>query len=515
VLLNHLDLTFNDGVEQLHLTDHAAATTITTKSGSGFDTLLIKTGVTITQASGGDIVLNARGDFTQQAGSLIETTGNVVINSDVDDVDPPGAVITLLGPINANQVTVYGTGDNDTVLVGRVTSKTDVYAGGGDDIITVGTPAPSTVDGISGALTVHGEDGDDIFNIDDTGDGNDNTGTLTATTVTGLDMTGIITYESFVAVNVGLGTKDDTFSIKSTHAGATVVNGNDGNDVINIKTISGPTTVTGGNGSDTFNVGASAATVNKIGDDSGDTLTISGNDPTSGSDWLYVDDSADTADNTGTLTPTTITGLGMAVGITYDTIEHIVITLGSGNDEFTIERSDGAATPTSLSVVLNTGAGTDTIDINDATMTGDLTVNGQAGGDTINMNGPGAGTLSTLNGNDGDDVINLNAVIGTVTVNGGNDDDTVNVNAVTNVLLVNGDTGADTINVNATGLGSTSTLNGNAGDDVFNVLAMNGAVAVDGGADNDTVNVGSSAPRSRAARRYRRATSTRSTPCSP
>jgi len=141
VLLNHLDLTFNDGVEQLHLTDHAAATTITTKSGSGFDTLLIKTGVTITQASGGDIVLNARGDFTQQAGSLIETTGNVVINSDVDDVDPPGAVITLLGPINANQVTVYGTGDNDTVLVGRVTSKTDVYAGGGDDIITVGTPA--------------------------------------------------------------------------------------------------------------------------------------------------------------------------------------------------------------------------------------------------------------------------------------------------------------------------------------------------------------------------------------
>src|SRR5204863_8611875 len=113
VLLNHLDLTFNSGVEQLHLTDHAAATTITTKSGSGFNELLIKTGVTITQASGGNIELNARGDFTQHAGSLIETTGNVVINSDVDDVAPPGAVITLLGPINANQVKVSGTGYKD------------------------------------------------------------------------------------------------------------------------------------------------------------------------------------------------------------------------------------------------------------------------------------------------------------------------------------------------------------------------------------------------------------------
>ena len=72
MLLNHLDLTFNSGVEQLHLTDHAAATTITTKSGSGLNTLLIKDGVTITQASGGNIELDARGDFTQQADSLIE-----------------------------------------------------------------------------------------------------------------------------------------------------------------------------------------------------------------------------------------------------------------------------------------------------------------------------------------------------------------------------------------------------------------------------------------------------------
>ncbi|WP_157100266.1 hypothetical protein [Rhodoplanes sp. Z2-YC6860] len=494
VLLNHLDLTFNTGVEQLHLTDRAAATAITTKPGSGFSTLLIKTGVTITQASGGDIELDARGDFTQQAGSLIETTENVVIYSDVDDVAPPGAVITLFGPINANHVTVYGTDDNDTVNVGRVTSPTDVYAGAGDDTINVGTPAPGTVDGINGNLNVHGEDGSDTLNIDDTGDGSANTGTLTATTIAGLDMTGIITYDSFVAVNVGLGTADDDFTIESTHAGTTVVNGNNGNDVFNIQTISGPTTVNGGNGSDTFNVGSKAPATGGVVDGIAASLTLNGNAPTTGSDWLNVDETGDTKDNTGTLTSTQITGLGMAVGITYGTIEHVVISLGSGNDQFTIEATHDVATPTSEDVTLNAGPGADTVDINDATMTGALVVNGEAGDDTINMNGAGASGGSTLNGNDGDDIINLNAVIGPVTVNGGNDADTVNVNDVTDVLVVNGGAGGDTINVNATRAGSKSTLNGDAGDDVFNVRAMNGPVDVNGGADNDTINVADKAP---------------------
>ena len=57
-----------------------------------------------------------------------------------------------------------------------------------------------------------------------------------------------------------------------------------------------------------------------------------------------MDDTGDTTHNIGTLTSTTITGLGMAVGITYGTIEHLVISLGSGDDTFTIESTHGAAT---------------------------------------------------------------------------------------------------------------------------------------------------------------------------
>jgi Ca2+-binding RTX toxin-like protein len=502
VLMNNLNLTFDAGVEQLALTDHADHTTITTAP-NGPTLLLIKNGVTITQASGGDITLRARGDFELQANALVQTAdGNVDVYADVGAVNPDGATITVLGPIVANQVTVHGTDENDTVIIGVVDagSPMTVNAGDGDDTVNVGTPAPGTVDGISGNLTIHGGNGVDILNIEDTGDANSNTGTLTATTITGLDMGGTVTYDSFATLNVGLGSAADVFTIAGTHTGATNVHGNNGGDVFNIRAISGPTTVDGGNDSETFNVGSNAAgtllqpvsgaagTVNDI----AAALTINGNAPTSGSDWLYVNDVLDPDDNTGTLTSTTISGLGLGADITYGTIEHLMISLGSGDDKFTIQSTHGAGTVTLEETILNTGAGMDTVDINDVTDL--LFVYGQDDADTINVNGTGVGSASTINGNDGDDVVNVYEVIGTVTVNGGAGADTVNVYDVTDVLVVNGQAGGDTINVYGTSAGSISTLNGDAGNDVFNIRAMNGPVNVRGGADSDTINVSSLAP---------------------
>ena len=95
-----------------------------------------------------------------------------------------GATITILGTIDATPVTVHGSGDDDTVTIGDVAtgSVMTVNAGDGDDTINVGTPAPGIVDGISGSLIVNGEGGTDTLNVDDTGDGSSNTGTLTPTT---------------------------------------------------------------------------------------------------------------------------------------------------------------------------------------------------------------------------------------------------------------------------------------------------------------------------------------------
>ena len=350
VLVNNFHLTFNTGVEQLHLTDNADDDTTVTTAPTGPTLLRIKTGVTITQAEGHDIDLRARGDFLMEADSLVETDGAVDVYADDGVVPANGATITILGTIDATPVTVHGTGAGDTVTIGVVAtgSVMTVNAGDGDDTINVGTPAPSIVDGISGSLIVNGEAGTDTLNVDDTGDGSGDTGTLTPTTVTGLGMTGTVTYNSFATLNVGLGTGGDAFTITDTHVGTTTVNGNNGDDVFNIKAISGPTTANGGDGDETFNVGSNAAgtvaspsnntggNLHGIGDDSGDSLTINGNDPTSGSDWLYVDDSGDDTNNTGTLTSTAVSGLGLGVDITYGTIEHLVISLGSGDDIFTI-----------------------------------------------------------------------------------------------------------------------------------------------------------------------------------
>ena len=136
-------------------------------------------------------------------------------------------------------------------------------------------------------------------------------------------------------------------------------------------------------------------------------------------------DTFDTTDNTGTLTSTTITGLGMAVGITYGTIEHLVISLGSGDDTFTIESTHGAATsPFQETTAQHRRRRRHGPDQQPDRPAG---CERPGGYDTINMNGAGPDSASTLNGDAGDDFSTLNTVIGTVTVNGGNDADTVNM----------------------------------------------------------------------------------------
>jgi Ca2+-binding RTX toxin-like protein len=487
VLLNHLDLTFNSDVELLNLTDHAAAqTTVTTAPVSGPKALLIKSGVTITSALGQQIRLLARADFLMQVEAVITTAGNVVIRGDDEDVDSTGATIDLFGTINADQVTVYGNDDNDTVNVTNVVSgaETTVYAGAGNDTFNVGTSAPAAggdLDRIGALLTIYGEEGLDTLNTDDSGDESANSGTLSDTTITGLDMGGGMAYATIETLNIGLGTSGDVFTIHSTHAGATHLNTNNGDDVVNVRTIAGITTVDGGSGDETFNVGSNAAgTIASPNTNTGGTvdgigalLTVNGNDPTSGSDWLIVDDTGDSDPNSGTLTETTITGLDMGGSIAYGTIEHLIVSLGSGGNTLTITSTHGAATGAfQEDTTVNSGSRADTVNVN--AVTDLLYVNGQAGGDTINVNGTGAGSVSTLNGDAGNDVINVHAMSSTLNANGGDDD--------------------DAINVNGTGGDSVATLNGDAGNDTINVRAMNGTVNANGGDDTDTINVGSVAP---------------------
>ena len=151
----------------------------------------------------------------------------------------------------------------------------------------------------------------------------------------------------------------------------TTLSGGTGVDTFNIKNVDNFLVVSGGDGDDIFNVSsdapANAGNVNGI----TGPLVLNG---VNGSDTLNLSDAGDNTDNTGTITSTTITGLGMANPITYGTMENINITLGSGNDTFTIT-SPGAVT------TVDGTAGMDTFNI--VSNTSALTINGGADDDTI------------------------------------------------------------------------------------------------------------------------------------
>src|SRR5204863_10156342 len=66
------------------------------------------------------------------------------------------------------------------------------------------------------------------------------------------------TYGTFEALNINLGTAGDQFTIESTHTTNTTLNGNNGADKVAVRAISGATVINGGNDNDTINVGHNA-----------------------------------------------------------------------------------------------------------------------------------------------------------------------------------------------------------------------------------------------------------------
>ena len=97
-------------------------------------------------------------------------------------------------------------------------------------------------------LTLDGEAGDDTLKAYDSGDTKANTGTLSATQLTGLGMTLGIQYTASSTSSSRSRTGDDTFFVDSTPAGSdlTLHTGNEApptanqfNDVVNIASIGG------------------------------------------------------------------------------------------------------------------------------------------------------------------------------------------------------------------------------------------------------------------------------------
>ncbi len=174
----------------------------------------------------------------------------------------------------------------------------------------------------------------------------DTTGTLTSTSLTGLGLPGAlnlgdgapfgepvrfaagITYANIEELNIHLGSGHDTFTIESTHVGSTNVFGAAGNDTFLVKTISGHTTIESGLGDDKITVRNDEGIVDQI----AALLTLHTG---AGADLVIVDDAADTNDNTGTLTGSTLTGLDMPTPPLTQ-----VISIQAAGGRYRLERTD-------------------------------------------------------------------------------------------------------------------------------------------------------------------------------
>jgi hypothetical protein len=352
----------------------------------------------LVEAAGGSDALVIRASDLAESGTAAAAGGWTTFT-----LQTPGLAASVVATTSQIESTaLYLLGADDTLALLSLGLNTTIGCGTGNDTVNVGSLAPAAagvVDGIAALLTVNGQDGSDTLNVDDSGDANDNVGTISASAIGGLDMAGSISYTLFESLNLWLGAGSDILTVSSTHAGSSWIAAGAGADTVNLRTIAGATTVLAGAGNDTVNVGSLAAAAGGVVDGISALLVLDGQQ---GYDALNVDDRGDTNGNSGVLTASTISGLDMAGSISYALFETLTLGLGGGADLFTIESTHAGTT------LLNAGPGADTIHIH--SIAGHTRAEGGSGADhlLVNVDGEnGVGALLELDGQAGADLYTI------------------------------------------------------------------------------------------------------------
>ena len=338
-----------------------------------------------------------------------------------------------------NMVLDLKTGDGaDVVYVRSINGSTTVDAGEGADTIHILPSSAEPVESqfassnvssaINGLLTVIGGDGNSSFDMLNftSSFASVESGRLTQNRLTGLQMPEGVNYSGWESLNIALPIDAGiAFTIESTHAGTTKLTTGIGVDTVHVQSIAGATTVNTGSNADTVNVGSTASVTGGNVNAIAALLTLQGDGD---SDTLNVDDSGDSLANVGTLTNSSLRGLGMASGIDYLGFETLRVDLGRGDDTLTVSSTHAGGT------TLNTSAGKDTLNL--LTVSGPTFVNTQQGNDAVNVQSISAPTI--IHSGDGDDTVNVGnkapATSGTV-------------NLIGAILTVQGDANSDTLNV--------------------------------------------------------------------
>lgn len=378
-----------------------------------------------------------------------------------------------------------GLGD-DVATVETVSGETILKVGDGDDVVNIGTPG-KLLDFINAALVVKGGTGRDQLNVDDSGDVRDNQGRLSDSRISEFGMKGWIDYGTFETLNLQMSLGNDALTIANTHDATTLISGSAGDDVIRIKAIAGETTLKTGDGNDEITISSANNTVDLIKSH----LIISGGD---GTDLLNVDDSGDRSSNNGELFDNQVTGLGMSSPVEYSRIEAIAITLGAGNDTFTIRANNADA------AFLDTGSGNDWVKVE--SIRGETTIKGGVGDDIVTVHNSdhrleGVDAPLVINGGTGSDIVELDdsgetadseGLISNGLVAGLGLAVAVEYDSV-EVLKVQLGAGSDRFKINSTQSAEVQ-LDTAAGNDAIQVESIRSATTIKAGQGDDLIEVG-------------------------
>lgn len=322
-----------------------------------------------------------------------------------------------------------------------------VFAGAGDDTFNVGNGG--TVASVLGSLNLVGQGGTDTLNYNDSSNGSSGDYTVNGG---GISRTGI--------PNVGFGTMEN-LNLNAAATGNTITVAAVGSGVSLV--------VNGGGGNDNLVLGSIGGLANIAG-----SVSYSGG---TGTDTLTIVDTANSSNSTHTITQSSYSRTGFA-GVPFDTIEHIVVSGGSGSNTYNID-----PTPVSLTaaVTINAGSGNDAFRItptanNAQFVGGTLNLNGGAGADSFTLFDSSSTASMPYN-------ISTSAVIRGV--------QTMNYSSVS-TMTIHGTSGANAFSVSS--LSANATLNGNNGNDSLilggagqNLDGITGSVMFNGGSGTDTI----------------------------
>ena len=378
----------------------------------------------------------------------------IVISSDGDFMDGGNGADSLGGGLG-NDILVGGLGDD--LIFGNLGDDT-AYGGAGSDTIN-GDAGNDSIFGQGGRDTLEGGADDDFVD-----------GGAAADTVFGDDSLGNTTGNDTV---VG-GMKNDS------------VFGGDGDDFL-----------FGGGGRDTLDGG--------LGNDS--VFGQAGNDLVRGGGGIdelnWKGDGNDTFESSGGLDTIAVSAGNGSESYTIGQ-DGSTLQISTNGKTLSIPNAEGELANPIEQIVLNMGAGDDTVTIGSVNNVGAtvVRVNGEAGNDTINGSGAALGNLrllidggigndnltgtnggDTIVGGEGGDVISGRS--GNDTLNGGAGDDFIDAGAGNDFVL--GESDID----NISGGTGNDTLDGGFGNDIIN--GDDGRDSIIGGFGNDSLNGGTGA----------------------